>query len=99
METSRSPRYTDPPKAAATTVYLIDKPGAAQSSFRIGSIGVPRSTKDYFALISHEHDSWRIVHQQADQNLRETHGYTYGARSRFDMRRNRRSIHRHRQKS
>jgi zinc protease len=27
--------FTDAPKAGATTVYLIDKPGAAQSSFRI----------------------------------------------------------------
>ena len=42
--------YAEPPKAGATTIYLIDKPGAAQSSFRIGEIGVPRSTRDYFAL-------------------------------------------------
>jgi hypothetical protein len=38
--------YAEPPKAGATTIYLIDKPGAAQSSFRIGAVGVPRSTKD-----------------------------------------------------
>src|SRR6266480_6088000 len=42
--------YGEPPKASATTIYLIDKPGAAQSSFRIGAVGVPRSTKHYFAL-------------------------------------------------
>jgi len=42
--------YSEPPKSGATTIYLIDKPGAAQSSFRIGEVGVPRSTQDYFAL-------------------------------------------------
>ncbi len=75
------------PKAAATTVYLIDKPGAAQSSFRIGSIGVPRSTKDYFALNVLNTILGGSFTSRLNQNLRETRGYTYGAGSRFDMRR------------
>jgi zinc protease len=82
------PTYTDPPKAAATTVYLIDKPGAAQSSFRIGSVGVPRSTKDYFALSVMNTILGGSFTSRLMQNLRETRGYTYGASSRFDMRRN-----------
>jgi zinc protease len=82
------PMYTDPPKAAATTVYLIDKPGAAQSSFRIGSVGVPRSTKDYFALSVMNTILGGSFTSRLMQNLRETRGYTYGASSRFDMRRN-----------
>src|SRR5687768_3776706 len=82
------PTYADPPKAAATTVYLIDKPGAAQSSFRIGSVGVPRSTKDYFALSVMNTILGGSFTSRLMQNLRETRGYTYGASSRFDMRRN-----------
>lgn len=82
------PTYTDPPKAAATTVYLIDKPGAAQSSFRIGSVGAPRSTKDYFALSVMNTILGGSFTSRLMQNLRETRGYTYGASSRFDMRRN-----------
>jgi zinc protease len=78
--------FTDAPKPAATTVYLVDKPGAAQSSFRIGSIGVPRSTKDYFALSVMNTILGGTFTSRLMQNLRETHGYTYGARSRFDMR-------------
>ena len=78
--------FTDAPKAGATTVYLIDKPGAAQSSFRIGSVGVPRSTKDYFALSVMNTILGGTFTRRLMQNLRETHGYTYGARSRFDMR-------------
>jgi zinc protease len=81
------PTYTDPPKAAATTVYLIDKPGAAQSSFRIGSVGVPRSTQDYFALSVMNTILGGSFTSRLMQNLRETRGYTYGASSRFDMRR------------
>lgn len=77
----------DAPKAGGTTVYLIDKPGAAQSSFRIGSIGVPRSTKDYFALTVMNTILGGSFTSRLNQNLRETHGYTYGARSIFDMRR------------
>jgi predicted Zn-dependent peptidase len=78
--------FSDAPKAGPTTVYLVDKPGAAQSSFRIGSIGVPRSTKDYFALNVMNTILGGTFTSRLMQNLRETHGYTYGARSRFDMR-------------
>ncbi len=80
------PTFGEAPKASATTVYLIDKPGAAQSSFRIGSIGVPRSTKDYFALSVLNTILGGSFTSRLNQNLRETHGYTYGAGSRFDMR-------------
>jgi len=79
--------YGDPPKAGTTTIYLIDKPGAAQSSFRIGSVGVPRSTKDYFPLLVMNTILGGSFTSRLNQNLRETRGYTYGAGSRFDMRR------------
>ncbi|HET9634955.1 MAG TPA: pitrilysin family protein [Gemmatimonadaceae bacterium] len=79
--------YGEPPKAGTTTIYLIDKPGAAQSSFRIGSIGVPRSTKDYFALTVMNTILGGSFSSRLMQNLREAKGYTYGAGSRFDMRR------------
>lgn len=77
----------DPPRHSTTTVYLIDKPGAPQSSFRIGGIGVPRSTRDYFALSVANTILGGSFTSRLNQNLRETHGYTYGARSAFDMRR------------
>jgi len=79
--------YGEPPKAGATTIYLIDKPGAAQSSFRIGAVGVPRSTKDYFALTVMNTILGGSFTSRLMQNLREAKGYTYGAGSRFDMRR------------
>lgn len=78
--------FSNAPRASTTTVYLIDKPGAAQSSFRIGSVGVPRSTKDYFSLNVLNTILGGSFTSRLNQNLREKHGYTYGARSRFDMR-------------
>jgi zinc protease len=79
--------YGEPPKATTTTIYLIDKPGAAQSSFRIGAVGVPRSTSDYFALTVMNTILGGSFSSRLNQNLREARGYTYGAGSRFDMRR------------
>jgi predicted Zn-dependent peptidase len=80
-------RFTAAPKPAATTVYLIDKPGAVQSSIRIGGVGVARNTDDYFALLVMNTILGGSFTSRLNQNLRETHGYTYGAGSRFEMRR------------
>lgn len=71
----------------ATTLVLIDKPGAAQSSFRLGGIGAPRSTKDYFALQVLNTILGGSFTSRLNQNLRETKGYTYGANSGFSLRR------------
>ena len=74
------------PAGASTTVYLIDKPGAPQSSFRIGSIGVARATPDYFPLMVMNTILGGSFTSRLNNNLRETKGYTYGAGSSFDMR-------------
>lgn len=68
------------------TVYLIDKPGAPQSSFRLGSVGVSRATQDYFPLIVMNTVLGGSFTSRLNNNLRETKGYTYGAGSSFDMR-------------
>ena len=74
------------PRAGARTVYLIDKPGAAQSIIRIGWAGVPRSTPDYFALQVLNTILGGSFTSRLNTNLRETHGYAYGAGSSFDLR-------------
>lgn len=80
-------QLTDPVRPAATTIYLIDKPGAQQSSFRIGHLGVPRSTSDYFPLVVLNTILGGSFTSRLNQNLRETRGYTYGAFSGFAYRR------------
>ncbi len=71
---------------ATRTVYLIDKPGAAQSQIRIGRIGVPRSTPDYFPIEVLNTILGGSFSSRLNMNLREEHGYAYGAGSNFDMR-------------
>jgi predicted Zn-dependent peptidase len=66
---------------------LIDRPGAPQSSVRIGLVGVPRASADYFPLLVMNTILGGSFTSRLNQNLRETRGYTYGAGSRFDMRR------------
>lgn len=74
------------PQLTARKVYLVDKPGAPQSQIRIGWVGVPRSTPDYFALRVLNTVLGGSFTSRLNQNLREQHGYAYGASSSFDMR-------------
>jgi zinc protease len=75
------------PQLAAREVTIVDMPGAAQSQIRIGAVGVARSTPDYFALQVLNTVLGGSFTSRLNQNLREEHGYAYGARSQFDMRR------------
>jgi zinc protease len=77
----------DPPQLTKRQIYLIDKPGAAQSQIRIGWIGVPRATRDYATLEVLNTMLGGSFTSRLNQNLREKNGYTYGAASVFDMRR------------
>lgn len=76
----------DPDQVGARTVYLVDKPGAAQSVVRIARIGAARSTDDYYALEVLNTILGGSFTSRLNQNLRERNGYTYGARSSFDYR-------------
>ena len=76
----------DAPQLTARRVFLIDKPGAAQSQIRLGWIGVSRSTPDYFALRVLNTILGEAFTSRLNTNLREVHGYTYGASSRFETR-------------
>jgi predicted Zn-dependent peptidase len=71
---------------AAGQVTIVDMPSAEQSQIRIGWVGVPRSTADYFPLLVLNTILGGSFTSRLNQNLREAHGYSYGASSRFDMR-------------
>jgi zinc protease len=64
-------------------IHLVDKPGAAQSIVRLGRIGVPRSTADYYALEVMNVILGGSFTSRLNQNLREDKGYSYGASSGF----------------
>lgn len=67
-------------------VYLVDKPGSAQSVISIGRIGADRLTLDYFPITVMNTILGGSFTSRLNNNLREQHGYTYGAGSSFDMR-------------
>jgi len=71
-----------PTKAAVgRRVYVVDRPGAVQTDIFLGNIAVTRVDPDYVPLVVMD----RIVGGGASArlflNLREEHGYTYGAYS------------------
>jgi zinc protease len=81
-----APKLPAAPQHGARTIYLVDKPGAPQSQIRIGSIGVEHSTPDYFPIQVLNTILGGSFSSRLNMNLREQHGYTYGASSQFDMR-------------
>lgn len=75
--------YPTPPAPKTTTIYLVDKPGAAQSTFAIGEVGPPRSTPDYYALRVLNSFFGEQFQSRLNANIREQKGYSYGVASRF----------------
>jgi len=80
-----TPSFDYPPVPApkATTIYLVDKPGAAQSSFAIGLPGPARNTPDYFALEVLNTMLGGMFQSRLNANIREQKGYSYGVGSSF----------------
>lgn len=79
------PEFTYPavPAPKATTIFLVDKPGAAQSTFAIGNPGPPRSTPDYYALQVMNTLLGGMFQSRLNANIREEKGYSYGVNSSF----------------
>lgn len=74
------------PQVAVREIWIVDRPDSAQSEIRIGRIGPPRSTADYYPLLVTNTILGGSFTSRLMQNLREQHGYAYGARSSFDYR-------------
>jgi zinc protease len=84
-----APARTAVPAALQLTqrqITIVDMPGAEQSQIRIGWVGVPRSTPDYFTLQVLNTILGGSFTSRLNQNLREKNQFSYGASSRFDMR-------------
>jgi len=68
-------------------IYVVDKPGAAQSVISIGQVGVARDNPDYFPLLVMNSILGGQFSARVNLNLRERKGYTYGARTSWSFRR------------
>ncbi len=65
-------------------VYVINKPGAVQSNLRVGHLGISRNNPDYIAVTIMNTILGGYFGSRINYNLREKHGFTYGARSYFN---------------
>lgn len=68
-------------------VHIVDKNDAPQSELRIGHVGIPRSHPDFYDVLVMNAVLGGLFSSRINLNLREEHGYTYGASSTFDWRR------------
>ena len=76
-----------PPERNARSITIVDRPGSAQSNIVMSNIGVDRSHPDYFPIMVMNQVLGAGASSRVFMNLREEKGYTYGAYTRFDMKR------------
>ena len=71
------------PEVSHARVVIVDRPGAAQTSLFLAQPGPARSTPDYPGLEVMNADLGGLFSSRINMNLREAHGYTYGAFTSF----------------
>jgi zinc protease len=76
------------PRTDRREVHVVHRPGSVQSEVRVGHPGVAKASRDYFPLLVANTILGGAFTSRLNLNLRERHGFTYGARSRFSFRRN-----------
>lgn len=74
-------------RTTARTVNIVNKPDAPQSELRVGHVGLPRKHPDFFPTLVMNAVLGGLFGSRINMNLREAHGYTYGASSYYDWRR------------
>jgi predicted Zn-dependent peptidase len=82
----RMMKMAAPPEMHGVTIHLLDRPGSVQSNIVIAQPGPSRSDPDTPELNVVNATIGGGFSGRLFQNLREKHGWTYGAYSAFDMR-------------
>jgi len=79
------PATTIPAAPAQTDsrIYLIDRPGSVQTVIQLGTLGIERTSPDYFPVLLADRVLGGGPSGRLFMNLREDKGYTYGAYSNF----------------
>lgn len=75
------------PARATRAIHLVEKGEAPQSELRFGHTTVSRRHPDFYAIAVMNAILGGLFNSRINLNLRERHGYTYGAFSAFDWRR------------
>ena len=74
-----------PPTPQPTHVVIVDKPGAPQTALVAYGLGVPQSSPDLDTIRVMNYTLGGSFGSRINMNLREVHGYTYGANSNFGV--------------
>jgi zinc protease len=72
--------------STGTRVILVDRPQSVQSSIIVGQPGFRATDPDYLNMVALNHVLGGGFSARMNMNLREKHGYTYGAFSNLDLR-------------
>ncbi|MEP6900929.1 MAG: insulinase family protein, partial [Actinomycetota bacterium] len=75
------------PKRTERTLTIVDRKGSAQANIVLANPAIERNHKDYFPVLVMNQILGAGASSRIFMNLREEKGYTYGAYSKFDMRR------------
>jgi zinc protease len=75
------------PARRQRALHIVSKPDARQSELRLGCVWLPRRHPDYHASVVMNAVLGGLFSSRINLNLREKHGYTYGAFSHLDWRR------------
>jgi zinc protease len=78
-----APAAMGSPETTDAKLILVDRPGAPQTTLVCFSMGLARSTPDYVPVEVMNTDLGGLFSSRINMNLREAHGYTYGAGSFF----------------
>lgn len=76
-----------PPARKRRSIYLVDRPGSAQSNIVVANLGITRTHPDYFPTLVMHTILGATASSRLFMNLREEKGYTYGAYTSLDARR------------
>jgi zinc protease len=79
--------FPAPPARTRRTIYLVDRPGSAQSNIIIANTAITRTDPDYFPVLVMHTVLGANASSRIFMNLREEKGYTYGAYTSLDARR------------
>src|SRR5882724_5255797 len=71
------------PTQSASRIFLIDRPGSVQTVLTLGTLGIERTSADYFSVLLADRVLGGGPAGRLFLNLREDKGYTYGAYSVF----------------
>ena len=84
---AQKPQLTTAARTKGRHVHIVHKSEAPQSELRVGHVGLPRKHPDFFPTMVMNAVLGGLFGSRINLNLREVHGYTYGASSYYDWRR------------